>query len=131
MNCRKYHNIRPFETDEHMISMEKVYNFNKDVCGMCARAQLCPTLHDPMDQTARLLCPWDIPAKNAGVGCHSSSRGSFPPRDLSNLHFLWLLNWQADSLRLGHLGSPRTWNEKCKMKHSVLITNLSNSVPLY
>ena len=39
MNCRKYHNIRPFETDEHMISMEKVYNFNKDVCAyVCTRS---------------------------------------------------------------------------------------------
>ena len=25
---------------------------------------------------AGLLCPWDSPGKNTGVGCHSSSRGS-------------------------------------------------------
>ena len=28
--------------------------------------QLCPTLCDPI----RLLCPWDSPGKNTGVGCH-------------------------------------------------------------
>ena len=27
--------------------------------------------HDPMDcSLARLLCPWDFPDKNPGVGCH-------------------------------------------------------------
>ena len=33
--------------------------------------QLCPTLCDPIDwQPTRLLCPWDSPGKNTGVGCH-------------------------------------------------------------
>ena len=30
---------------------------------------------------ARLLCPWDSPDKNTGVGCHALLRGSFWPRD--------------------------------------------------
>ena len=41
---------------------------------MCAKSlQLCPTLCDPMEalQPARLLCPWDFPGKNTGVGCHA------------------------------------------------------------
>ena len=29
--------------------------------------QLCPTLYNPMDC---LLCPWDFPGRNNGVGCH-------------------------------------------------------------
>ena len=34
-------------------------------------AQSCPTLCDPMDlQPKKLLCPWDFPGKNTGVGCH-------------------------------------------------------------
>ena len=32
-------------------------------------------------QPARLLCPWNFPGKNTGVGCHSFCRGSSPPRD--------------------------------------------------
>ena len=33
--------------------------------------QWCPTLCDPMDcSPIRLLCPWDFPGKNTGVGCH-------------------------------------------------------------
>ena len=34
--------------------------------------QSCPTLCNPMDYSlARLLCPWDSPGKNTGVGCHA------------------------------------------------------------
>ena len=34
--------------------------------------QSCPTLCDPIRrQPTRLLCPWDSPGKNTGVGCHS------------------------------------------------------------
>ena len=29
-------------------------------------------------QPARLLCPWDSPGKNTGVGCHSLLQGIFP-----------------------------------------------------
>ena len=33
--------------------------------------QSCPTLCDPTDGSPlRLLCPWDSPGKNTGVGCH-------------------------------------------------------------
>ena len=31
--------------------------------------QSCSTLCDPIDPT-RLLCPWDSPGNNTGVGCH-------------------------------------------------------------
>ena len=39
---------------------------------LCIRAQSCPTLCHPMDWLLpdRLLCPWDFPGKNTGVGCH-------------------------------------------------------------
>ena len=53
-------------------------------------------------QPPRLLCPWDSPGKNTGVGCHVILQGIFVT-PASNLH---LLHWQADSLPLSHLGSP-------------------------
>ena len=38
---------------------------------VCAVAQLCPALWDPYGlQPARLLCLWNFPSKNSGVGCH-------------------------------------------------------------
>ena len=30
-------------------------------------------------QPARLLCPWDSPGRNTGVGCHSLLQGTFRP----------------------------------------------------
>ena len=62
-------------------------------------------------QHARLLCPWDFPGKNSGVGWHFLYQGIFPTKGLNPC--LWLLlRWQADSLLLRHLGSS-VW--VCKM----------------
>ena len=55
--------------------------------------------------SSRLLCPWDSPGKNTGVGCHFLLQGVFLTQG-SNLRFLYLLHWQADSLPLSHPGSP-------------------------
>ena len=42
-------------------------------------AQSCPTLQPCGLQPARLLCPWNSPAKNTGVGCHAPpSPGDLP-----------------------------------------------------
>ena len=45
----------------------------------------CSVVSDPLWphglQPIRLLCPWDFPGKNTGVGCHFLLQGSSPPRD--------------------------------------------------
>ena len=46
---------------------------------------------------ARLLCPWDSPGKNTGMGGHALLQGIFPTEGL-NPHLLCLLHWQAGSL---------------------------------
>ena len=43
---------------------------DRHVCVRAKLLQLCPALCDPMDYNPRLLCPWDFPGKNTGVGCH-------------------------------------------------------------
>ena len=63
--------------------------------------QSCPTLLWPCRLLpARLLCPWNSPGKNTGVGCHFLLQGIFPTQG-SKVH---LLDWQADSLPLNHQG---------------------------
>ena len=47
----------------------------------------------------RLLCSWDSPGKNTGVGCHALLQGIIPTQR-SNLCLLWFLHWQAGSLLL-------------------------------
>ena len=56
---------------------------------------------------ARLLCLWDSPGKNTGVGCHALLQGIFQTQGL-NPRFLHLLHWQAASLLLVPPENP-TW----------------------
>ena len=53
-------------------------------------------------QTTRLLCPWDFPGMNTGVGCHFLLKGSFPTQRLIP-RLLSLLHLQDGSLPLPHL----------------------------
>ena len=55
-----------------------------------------------MLKLSRLLCPWDFPGKNTGVGCHFLLQGIFLTQGSNSC----LLHWQVDSLPLSHLGSP-------------------------
>ena len=56
-------------------------------------------------QPARLLCAWDSPGKNAGVGCHAFPQGIFPTQG-SNQPVLCLLYWQEGCLPQAPCGRP-------------------------
>ena len=43
--------------------------------------QLPNSLRPHEQQPARLLCPWDSPGKNTGVGCHAFLQGIFQTMD--------------------------------------------------
>ena len=51
-------------------------------------------------QSTRLLCPWNVPGKNIGVGCHSLLQGIFLTQGSNPglLHCRWIL------YRLSHQG---------------------------
>ena len=53
-------------------------------------------------QSARLLCLWNFPGQNTGMGCHFLLWGIFLTQG-SNLHLLRLLHLQMSSLSLSHL----------------------------
>ena len=53
----------------------------------------------------RLLCAWDSPGKNPGVGCHFLFQGIFWTQG-SNSQLLSLLHWQLKSLPLTPLRRP-------------------------
>ena len=56
-------------------------------------------------QPARLLCPWDSPGKNTGVGCCALLQGIFLTQG-SILHLVHLLNWRVGSLPRVPPGRP-------------------------
>ena len=92
----------------------------------CLVAKSHPTLlqHHEL-HPARLLCPWDFPGKNTGVGFHFLLQGFFPIQG-SNLH---LLHWQADSLPLSHhQGSPFKMYYLCE-KLASLVTQVVKDLP--
>ena len=76
----------------------------------CFVPQSYLTLHDPW-----LLCPWDFPGKNTGVGCHFLPPGIIPTQE-SNLHLPCLLHCRWILYLLSHLGSPRPskWGPECE-----------------
>ena len=53
---------------------------------------------------ARLLCPWDSPGNNTGVGCHALLQRIFLTQGSNPC--LSLLHWQAGSLLLVPSGKP-------------------------
>ena len=63
--------------------------------------QSCPTFGDPVDH--RVLCPWDSPGKNIGMGYPFLFQMIFLTLRL-NPRLLCLLRWQTGSLPLGPPG---------------------------
>ena len=104
--------IRPIWADFSMpVSLATPVNWRqRDFCWVlgcvhvCLVAQLCLTLQPHGLQPARLLCPWDFPGKNTGVGCHFLLQGIFPTQGL-NLCLLHLLHWQVILYHWATLGS--------------------------
>ena len=68
-----------------------------------SRSVLSKSLRPRGLQPARLLCPWDSPSKNTGVGSLSLLRGIVPTQG-SNPH---LLHCRQTLYHLSHQGSPR------------------------
>ena len=70
----------------------------------------------PWTLLIRLLCPWDFPGKNTGVGCYFLLQGIFQTQG-SNL---CLLRWQADSLPLA-TGKPMNTMQKYLRLYTYLL----------
>ena len=74
-------------------------------CDRSESVLICPVVSDFLRlhglQSIRLLCPWDSPGKNPGVGCHSLLQGMFLTRGLN----LGLLPCRQILYRLSHQGS--------------------------
>ena len=80
----------------HQVSRKE----DKRICNSLVPDSLWP--HEL--QPARLLCPWDSPAKNTGVGCHFLLQGIFPTQG-SNPHSWISCIGRKILYHLCHLGS--------------------------
>ena len=77
-----------------------------------------PVLFDPIDYTTRLLCPWHVPGKNTGVGCHFLLQGIFLTQGLNP----FLLHWQVDSFTTRATGKPRRRENCLQLVYETSIT---------
>ena len=71
---------------KYMNSLDtNILNTREGVC-VCAQSPSPQTFCHPMDCIApctRLLCPWDSPGKNTGVGCNFLLQGIFQTQRLN------------------------------------------------
>ena len=71
-------------------------------------AKSCSALATPWTVwPARLLCPWDSPGKNTGVGCHLLLKGIFPTQGLH----LGILQCRQILYQLSYEGTPTSYKE--------------------
>ena len=69
-------------TKDLCLKLSAKRSVKNDIVYVSVSAQLHPTLFDPSGPVARrLLCPWNFPGKNTGVGCHFLLQGISQPRD--------------------------------------------------
>ena len=78
-----------------------------------SRALLCATYGQ---QPTRLLCPWDSPGKNTGMGCHLLLGNDMVPK------YLWFVECNTAALLelqkiQAMFAKPVTRNEGCSVKH--------------
>ena len=72
-------------------------------------------------EPTRLLCPWDSPGKNTGVGCHFFLQENLPTQGLNP----GLLHLQADSLPTESPGKPISrWQTQVTEPTSILQRNI-------
>ena len=83
--------------------------------GLCP--WLLPVFSHGLPYPTRLLCPWNCPGKNTGVGCRSLFQGIFLTAQGLNPR---LLRWQVGSFPLSHLGSLKEPGLGANSGHSAL-----------
>ena len=89
----------------------KKLNFKLHFNCCCLVTKSCPTLLQPHGLSpTRILCPWDFPGKNTGVGCRFLLQRSFLTQGLNSC----LLHCRH-SLSLSYQVSPK-WVHACPQR---------------
>ena len=95
--------VKPLPTDPVVLRVVCVY---MHMCVSCSVVSNSLLPHGSMvatpQQPNRLLCQWNSPGKNTGVGCHSLLQGFFPTKGSTP----GLLPCRQLLSHLSHQGSP-------------------------
>ena len=88
---------------------QQAWMLQKYPCGLVTKS--CPSLVTSWT-VACLLCPWDFPDENTGVGCHALFQGIFPTQESNQ----GLLHCRQILYQLGYEGSPQNIHATCEKK---------------
>ena len=99
----------------------RISRWRQGECVFSGASVVSDSLWPPRLQPSRLLCSWDSPGKNFGVGCHFLLQGIFLTQGL-NPHHLCLLHWQAGSLPLVPPGKP--WQQPWILTSTVALLSV-------
>ena len=78
------------------------------LCMLAKPLQTCPNLCETMNcSLPRLLCPWDFPPKNTGVGSLGPPPGDIPNSGIEPMSLRSNLHCQEDSLPLAPFGDSQ------------------------
>ena len=108
------------------------------ICKYCASAH-SPSHADSLRphglQPSRLLCPWDFPGENTGVGCHLLLQGILPTQGLNPSLLPATLHWQVDSSPLDPPGQVSTLSQLSHyfqgLLHPLALLPLISSHPVH
>ena len=96
--------------------------------GCCLITKSCSALLQPHGlQRVRLLCPWNSPGKNTGVGCYFFLQGIFPTQESNPC----LLHWQTGSLPLSPQGSFLLKVSQSKSGSQWMIVQMNEAIKLW
>ena len=107
--------------------LKKLWNHDLIELRVHSHSVLSDSLRSQRLPPTGLLCPWNSPGKNTGVGCHFLLQGVFPMQG-SNLRLLCLLHRQVDSLPLLPLGS-RNKTIKSKITDNIISLSVLSAKP--
>ena len=94
-------------------------------CAVLCCSVMSNSLRPHGPQTARLLCPWDFPGKNTGVGSHSLLQGIFPTQGSSP----GLLHYRQILYHLSHQRSPLAQFSSVAQSCPTLCDPMNRSTP--
>ena len=79
-------NLCPLQWNHKALTTEPLGNSRQcilDRIGVCASSVVPDSLRPHGLWPTRLLCPWDFPGKNTGLGCHFLLQNIFPTQGLN------------------------------------------------
>ena len=88
------------------------------VCSLLSRSVTSDSVWPRGLQPTRLVCPWDSPGKNTGVGCHALLQGIFPTRNQAHVSCVSCVgSWVPSPVPLGkpsvYCTSPKSLETSC------------------